>query len=121
VNLSLDLFFFLGCQLYGFFGTAGALAEIWSLCAITLDRSQAILHPLDTNKRLNTSQVSISSLTNRNIFCAAKFFLLPQSIQNNGNFVGQTIFCSTQGIVLLISEQVVPQLLAVFPTRVSGI
>ena len=60
VDSCLCYIFVAGCQLYGFFGTTGALAEIWSLCAITLDRAQAIIHPLDTNKRLNTSQVTIA-------------------------------------------------------------
>jgi len=48
---------FKGCDLYGFIGTLGALGEIWSLTAITYDRHQSILHPLNTSKRLKTKQV----------------------------------------------------------------
>jgi len=50
-------FVFSGCEVYGFWGTLGALGEIWSLSAITYDRYQSILYPLNTSKRLGTNQV----------------------------------------------------------------
>ena len=46
-----------GCQIYGFFGTVSALAEIWSLTAVSIDRLQAIINPLDAHKRISKSQV----------------------------------------------------------------
>ena len=46
-----------GCQIYGFLGTISALAEIWSLTAVSIDRLQAIINPLDGHKRISKSQV----------------------------------------------------------------
>ena len=48
----------IGCQIYGFFASAAAFAEIWSLAAVSGDRFQAILHPLDKHKRISKSMVS---------------------------------------------------------------
>ena len=47
----------LGCEIYGFNSTVGALAEIWSLAAVNWDRYQAIFNPLDRDKRITKSQV----------------------------------------------------------------
>ena len=47
-----------GCQYYGFTSTLAALAEIWSLAAVSCDRLQAIFNPLDSQKRITKSQVS---------------------------------------------------------------
>ena len=43
--------------MYGFFATISALAEIWSLTAVSLDRLQAINNPLNAQKRITKSQV----------------------------------------------------------------
>ena len=48
---------FKGCQYYGFASTLAALAEIWSLAAVSCDRLQAIFHPLDSHKRITKFQV----------------------------------------------------------------
>ena len=37
--------------------TVAALAEIWSLAAVSCDRLQAILYPLDKHKRITKLQV----------------------------------------------------------------
>ena len=47
-----------GCQIYGFNSSVAALAEIWSLAAVSYDRSRAIYHPLDNEKRITKKQVS---------------------------------------------------------------
>ncbi|XP_059081871.1 rhodopsin, GQ-coupled-like [Tigriopus californicus] len=49
----------LGCRICGFVGTVGALAEIWSLTAIAVDRLKAIYHPLQKKKRLNKKEVGV--------------------------------------------------------------
>ena len=46
-----------GCYMYGFFATISALAEIWSLTAVSFDRLQAINNPLNAQKRITKSQV----------------------------------------------------------------
>ena len=46
-----------GCYMYGFFATISALAEIWSLTAVSFDRLQAINNPLNAQKRISKSQV----------------------------------------------------------------
>ena len=50
---------FVGCKVYGFAGSVAALAEIWSLVAVSWDRAQAINDPLDTSTRLRKSQVPV--------------------------------------------------------------
>ena len=56
--MTLTFFFLLiGCEIYGFNSTVGALAEIWSLAAVNWDRYQAIFNPLDRDKRITKSQV----------------------------------------------------------------
>ena len=47
----------LGCQIYGFNASVAALAEIWSLAAVSYDRLIAINHPLQTGKRITKSRV----------------------------------------------------------------
>ena len=47
----------LGCQIYGFNASVAALAEVWSLAAVALDRLQAIYHPLEAKKRITKRQV----------------------------------------------------------------
>ncbi|TRY67584.1 hypothetical protein TCAL_08042 [Tigriopus californicus] len=49
----------LGCRICGFVGTVGALAEIWSLTAIAVDRLKAIYHPLQKKKRLNKKEALV--------------------------------------------------------------
>ena len=49
--------FMKGCYMYGFFATISALAEIWSLTAVSFDRLQAINNPLNAQKRISKSQV----------------------------------------------------------------
>ena len=56
--LSLKTVLLPGCRVYGFLGSVAALAEIWSLTAIAIDRLKAIYHPLEKNKRLNKKDVS---------------------------------------------------------------
>ena len=51
------IFGILGCNAYGFVSSVAALAEIWSLSAVSFDRLQAIYHPLDAGRRIKTSQV----------------------------------------------------------------
>ena len=54
------LMFFAGCKIYGFVSSTAALAEIWSLAAISYDRLQTILYPLNNLKRIKKSQVTIN-------------------------------------------------------------
>ena len=49
---------FLGCKMYGFVSSTAALAEIWSLSAISYDRLNTIMYPLNRAKRLKKYQVS---------------------------------------------------------------
>ena len=51
--------FIKGCQIYGFTATISSLAEIWSLTAVSVDRLQAIMNPLNAQKRISKSQVLI--------------------------------------------------------------
>ena len=51
-----------GCQIYGFNSSVAALAEIWSLAAVSYDRSRAIYHPLDNEKRITKKQVSMTKV-----------------------------------------------------------
>ena len=48
----------LGCKVYGFLGTTGSLAEIWTLSVIAADRFQAISYPLQGNKRFTKKQAA---------------------------------------------------------------
>ena len=57
IHSPLCISYFSGCQLYGFVSTVAALAEIWSLAAVSCDRLQAILYPLDKHKRITKLQV----------------------------------------------------------------
>ena len=52
----------LGCQIYGFNASVAALAEVWSLAAVSYDRLVAIHHPLQTGKRITKSRVSIGKV-----------------------------------------------------------
>ena len=47
----------LGCKMYGFVSSTAALAEIWSLSAISYDRLNTIMYPLNRAKRLKKYQV----------------------------------------------------------------
>ena len=40
-----------------------ALAEVWSLAAVSYDRLVAIHHPLQTGKRITKSRVSIGKVS----------------------------------------------------------
>ena len=51
-----------GCQIYGFTATISSLAEIWSLTAVSVDRLQAIMNPLNAQKRISKSQVLMLEL-----------------------------------------------------------
>ena len=53
---------YVGCQIYGFNVSVAALAEIWSLAAVSYDRLIAIYHPLQTGKRITKSRVSYRSI-----------------------------------------------------------
>ena len=47
-----------GCDIYGTIASISALAEIWTLTLISMDRFQAIFHPLETEKRMKGARVS---------------------------------------------------------------
>ena len=47
-----------GCDIYGTIASISALAEIWTLTLISIDRFQAIFHPLETEKRMKGARVS---------------------------------------------------------------
>ena len=47
----------IGCDIYGTVASIAALAEIWSLALISIDRFQAIFHPLENEKRMNAAEV----------------------------------------------------------------
>ena len=47
----------IGCDIYGTVASIAALAEIWSLALISIDRFQAIFHPLENEKRMKTAEV----------------------------------------------------------------
>ena len=49
-----------GCRASGFISTTAALAEVWSLAAVSLDRLLSIYYPLDKRKRITKSQVYFS-------------------------------------------------------------
>lgn len=53
------MFLHTGCNLSGFLGTVGALAEIWSLTAVALDRFRAIKHPLESKKKMRIKTVCV--------------------------------------------------------------
>ena len=57
IHSPLCISYFSGCKVYGFVSTVAALAEIWSLAAVSCDRLQAILYPLDKHKRITKLQV----------------------------------------------------------------
>ena len=46
-----------GCNAYGFWSTVGALAEIWSLAAVSRDRYNAVFYPFNDAKRMTRPQV----------------------------------------------------------------
>ena len=46
-----------GCQVSGFFGSVAALAQIWSIAAVSYDRCRGIHNPLSTHKRTTNAQV----------------------------------------------------------------
>ena len=46
-----------GCDAYGFWSTVGALAEIWSLAAVSRDRYNAVFYPFNDAKRMTRPQV----------------------------------------------------------------
>ena len=53
----------IGCYVYGVISTTAALAEVWSLAAVSLDRALAIYHPLNPYKRFTKSQVIVTIYT----------------------------------------------------------
>ena len=57
-----------GCRASGFLSTTAALAEVWSLAAVSLDRLLSIYYPLDKRKRITKSQVVSSKTLHRNVF-----------------------------------------------------
>ena len=59
----------LGCDIYGTVASIAALAEIWSLALISIDRFQAIFHPLENEKRMNAAEVRISFLLSKKKEC----------------------------------------------------
>ena len=73
--------------MYGFFATISALAEIWSLTAVSLDRLQAINNPLNAQKRITKSQVltiQLQSLEhNIELICLGLFVENLYSLQAN--------------------------------------
>ena len=58
----------LGCQIYGFNASVAALAEVWSLAAVSYDRLVAIHHPLQTGKRITKSRVSVGKVSSKQYF-----------------------------------------------------
>ena len=50
----------IGCDIYGTVASIAALAEIWSLALISIDRFQAIFHPLENEKRMKTAEVLLT-------------------------------------------------------------
>ena len=74
--------------MYGFFATISALAEIWSLTAVSLDRLQAINNPLNAQKRTTKSQVltiQLQSLEHKKeqLICLGLFVENLYSLQAN--------------------------------------
>ena len=55
-----------GCRASGFLSTTAALAEVWSLAAVSLDRLLSIYYPLDKRKRITKSQVVSGKTLHRN-------------------------------------------------------
>ena len=51
------LFGMIGCQIYGSLSTFSALVEIWTLTLVSIDRAQAIINPIDMQKRISSFQV----------------------------------------------------------------
>ena len=47
----------IGCKVYATVSSVAALAEIWTLTLVSIDRCQAIFHPLETKKRMSSVQV----------------------------------------------------------------
>ena len=56
-----------GCRASGFLSTTAALAEVWSLAAVSLDRLLSIYYPLDKRKRITKSQVVSGKTLHRNV------------------------------------------------------
>ena len=86
-----------GCRASGFFSTTGALAEVWSLAAVSLDRLLSIYYPLDKRKRITKSQVVSGKTMHRNV---SEFYTLEE-------------------IITLISREKLPHL--IFYRRMHGL
>ena len=56
----------IGCKVYAFITSTAALAEIWTLTLVSVDRCQAIFNPLETKKRMTSVQVRILKIFNAN-------------------------------------------------------
>ena len=68
---------FQGCKIYGFVTSTAALAEIWSLSAVSYDRLLTILYPLNNSKRIKKTQVDMKYLIIciRNALCKVDQFM----------------------------------------------
>ena len=53
-----SLFGPIGCQVYGSISTFAALVEIWTLSLVSIERAQAIIYPMDMQKRFSSLQVN---------------------------------------------------------------
>ena len=63
-----------GCKIYGTISSMAALAEIWTLTIVSVDRAQAIFHPIETKKRMRSGQVkAIKMNSNSNVKCKIVF------------------------------------------------
>lgn len=65
-----------------------ALAEIWTLTIVSIDRAQAIFHPIDTLKRMSSAQVSTpfkleNTLKIQHIKFLMHFFFLGSFVDRN--------------------------------------
>ena len=55
-------YLFIGCKVYGFWSTIGALAEIWSLAAVSWDRYNAVFYPFNEAKRIKIPKVRFDNI-----------------------------------------------------------
>ena len=55
-------YLFIGCKIYGFWSTIGALAEIWSLAAVSWDRYNAVFYPFNEAKRIKIPKVRFDNM-----------------------------------------------------------
>ena len=76
-----------GCQVSGFFGSVAALAQIWSIAAVSYDRFRGIHNPLSTHKRTTNAQVqyclyltSCKIVFQHSLWKSLTFFILFYSI-----------------------------------------